>query len=1124
MSEGTLIEISPLEIEEKDALRQWLPTVDHNGNPPSPEQNDIMSHFIHLVYHGLPVRFVIEAVAGSGKTTLLRMLFGILADAHHCGRRYSITATAFNGSIAGVVVDAMNAVKPDGADWTSGGGTGTLNSHGKKTVVKFFDHPVSLVTGVDLWLKYAKIVVCNALANEDLLEDFTANVLISPTGFKRRMSSWYALCRLVANITKKALGAGFYAPIDSTVDAETWDNFMGQNLGSLRLSEQPIGAVWTAYLQQAVEDTISLRMYHLENPSEVAVVNGDALLWKGDALNGFFDTAENTIQSDLVKMGLRIEPVSTNAGDSVQVIPYHARNYRTGKFDVRRLEIVWPQGSWDEAKAVKSACWDMKDDGIFTPYSGFSNCSGKTPENYDKRSQAKFQTDEWVFSIKDCKRDIDAFIQAATTAGFDYAGAFDGSTPIAGQEEAFIAEINHIDCIYAPAYFDMPAWRTFDFMFCDEVQDMSPLQHGLLERLVAKDGNVVIVGDRRQSLYLFSGADSRSMDYAIDTYGCQSFPMTVCWRQSDVLANEVVSALGYVDGEKTIFADHKSAKTLVNSWRDGFHSHQHHISDLTHNVEIGDMVLCRISAPLVHYAMATLKSGIPVRLAGGGDLESQVKSMWSSKNKLNMENRPIGEVFMAIEDYLTALLTRITKRVNGDETLARQHDDYKSAQDMTTAVTALFGRYGTTALTHELSSDGFLAWLEDLFVDPTDTGEGYVMFSTVHRAKGLERDTVHIIVDRMTKDKEGKETVSPCFMLPWSMNNSAEIQQELNAVYVCITRAMNTQRFYTNHPLESGSCGIADILWMLDNEAPSNDAPVAANTEVVEVSTSDEEEAIEAVKMPQFALFEGGVCVALTDDSEQAMKHIIECAGEDYDISEYEAGTYVNDNRVYANPDHPLIDHAVYLTDLPVSNEVGQSINDYIKDIHDMYNSDEQMFAFGCVIPTFYFHTTDFSQPVVEQSVIDDETPAPARTRKTSEERWHDVIDAYFALEEREHGIGAGEREMFKMAAVIHHKSLAKEAGMSDKTFKRILDEAIEADSNCQGLKEIGSGYITGHWQNVMLYTVHNGEELEIQVSREFARSDGIINPPKLKRGSQIRFVIHNEENSSRTALGMSEE
>ena len=159
---------------------------------------------------------------------------------------------------------------------------------------------------------------------------------------------------------------------------------------------------------------------------------------------------------------------------------------------------------------------------------------------------------------------------------------------------------------------------------------------------------------------------------------------------------------------------------------------------------------------------------------------------------------------------------------------------------------------------------------------------------------------------------------------------------------------------------------------------------------------------------------------------------------------------------------------------------------------------------------------------VVEQSVIGDE--APARTRKSSEERWHDVIDAYFALEVRNQGITAEERKIMNRAAVIRHKALAKEAGMSDKTFKRVLDDAIEADSNCQGLKETGIGYVIGYWQNVVLYTVHNGEELEIQVTREFARSSGEINPPKLKRGSQIRFVIHNQENSSRTALGLNEE
>ena len=62
------------------ALRDWMPSEDHNGNPPSPEQRDIMSYAIEMIWIGShddhPISAVIEAVAGSGKTTLLRMLFG----------------------------------------------------------------------------------------------------------------------------------------------------------------------------------------------------------------------------------------------------------------------------------------------------------------------------------------------------------------------------------------------------------------------------------------------------------------------------------------------------------------------------------------------------------------------------------------------------------------------------------------------------------------------------------------------------------------------------------------------------------------------------------------------------------------------------------------------------------------------------------------------------------------------------------------------------------------------------------------------------------------------------------------------------------------------------------------
>ncbi|MDP9417717.1 MAG: UvrD-helicase domain-containing protein, partial [Actinomycetota bacterium] len=47
----------------------------------------------------------------------------------------------------------------------------------------------------------------------------------------------------------------------------------------------------------------------------------------------------------------------------------------------------------------------------------------------------------------------------------------------------------------------------YDWVFVDEYQDCDPLQEELLRRLVPAGGNVVAVGDPRQSIYGFRGAD-----------------------------------------------------------------------------------------------------------------------------------------------------------------------------------------------------------------------------------------------------------------------------------------------------------------------------------------------------------------------------------------------------------------------------------------------------------------------------------------------------------------------------------------------------------------------------------------------------------------------------------------
>ena len=909
------------------ALRDWMPSEDHNGNPPSPQQKDIMSYAIEMIHAGHPLSAVIEAVAGSGKTTLLRMLFAILAKAHVAGFQYSLTATAFNGSTTGVLLGAMNAEKPDGADWTSGGGTGTMNSHGKKGLQRFFEHP--LVLANNRYTALSRIVACDALADPVLRADYEANIPLTKAGNKREMWSWYALSRFLKTVVNKAMTQGFFAPVGSTPTTEEWDAFMLQNRGAFRVDEHPVGSQILAQLPDLVGRVIDLGMFHIENESSVAECSPNALMGVATEYGqcALIPASEFTEQELTDRFGVRVEPQTTRQSSGYKVVPYRSRNYRTKKFTDRRLEIRFPANKFNEMKAVKDQCWTSKDSfGQF----GYQNNGPRTQAGYDFRSEADFQSSNWVVSIKDNNQAIDAFTACAERAGLPVGDAFHATAQEEAENGGYAARIAHIDCIYAVEYFNIPAWRQFDLMFVDEVQDMSPLQHNLLNRLTK--GQVVLVGDRRQSLYLFSGSKSDSMDYGAGLYDATPFPMTVCWRQTTALADEVSMLIGSRDGQRTKYADHKSPVELVPSWPQGSSSTVHHARDLTRSVEVGDMVLCRISAPLVSNAIATLKNGIPARLAGGGDLESAVRNMWRGKVGMCMEGKSFTARATQGQEYLETVLAKQTRKAKGDAVVAGNSDEYRDACDMVEATLALADRYATTTSTP--SVDGFASedkqgdFLADMFVDPNDTGENYVLFSTVHRAKGLERATVHIITDRMTIDSQGKERISPCFMLPWSMNNEAEIDQELNAVYVCITRAMTTQRYYTNNVVAStGELFEGDIMgaltqamWMLNQQ--DDDKGISINMGQWPVENDEEEAAVtpaltpvveestvvipvpaDPADMPQFACVLNDTIQHLTDDTDLAFAFMLEHADEDWDHTAFALGDVVNGATVQSTLD-----------------------------------------------------------------------------------------------------------------------------------------------------------------------------------------------------------------------------
>src|SRR5215469_13731490 len=75
-----------------------------------------------------------------------------------------------------------------------------------------------------------------------------------------------------------------------------------------------------------------------------------------------------------------------------------------------------------------------------------------------------------------------------------------------------LARAGHIsfdDQIYCPTILG-GAWEKYPRVFVDEAQDLSPLNHVMLD--LCSIGPIAAVGDKRQAIYLFRGADSSSME------------------------------------------------------------------------------------------------------------------------------------------------------------------------------------------------------------------------------------------------------------------------------------------------------------------------------------------------------------------------------------------------------------------------------------------------------------------------------------------------------------------------------------------------------------------------------------------------------------------------------------
>lgn len=141
----------------------------------------------------------------------------------------------------------------------------------------------------------------------------------------------------------------------------------------------------------------------------------------------------------------------------------------------------------------------------------------------------------------------------------------------------------------------------YGFVFVDEAQDLNAAQRELVLRARRPGGRVIAVGDRRQSMYMFAGADTRAMGRIAERTNAVTLPLSISYRLPRSHAALVNTVYNTVESppwaiEGTIEdVDEDAARGLIR---------------------VGDMVLSRVNAPLVGLAYRLIRSGVPARVRG----------------------------------------------------------------------------------------------------------------------------------------------------------------------------------------------------------------------------------------------------------------------------------------------------------------------------------------------------------------------------------------------------------------------------------------------------------------------------------------------------------------------------
>lgn len=306
---------------------------------------------------------------------------------------------------------------------------------------------------------------------------------------------------------------------------------------------------------------------------------------------------------------------------------------------------------------------------------------------------------------------------------------------------------DHDDQIYGPLIRDVKMFEN-DWLIVDEAQDTNPARRLLARKMLKRNGRSLWIGDPKQAIYGFTGADNNAMDVVIREWRATVLKLTVTFRCPKVvvqLAQEFVP--DYQAAESNIEGEH-----LEFSWDDFYKKSAKTLTPDT-------IVLCRNTAPLVKTAFRLIGLGIACMVIGkdiGTGIVDLINRWRSIKTLRTLRER--------LANYLETETKKLTE--------AGKDRQAESLNDRVETIFAI-----VEGLPAGATLDDLKLKVNEMFQKaPKGEQEAKrIRLMTMHRSKGLEENTVVII---------GRKE-----LLPSKFAKTAEqFEQEENLEYVAITR------------------------------------------------------------------------------------------------------------------------------------------------------------------------------------------------------------------------------------------------------------------------------------------------------------------------------------------------